>query len=82
MTSGSNHKISNVVRWKIASAQRVKSEKALYCVTQCTFSGPFLSFRTSYSTGKRIRKTFSTKGEALAFELHIMKEVDDKPCAA
>ncbi|PSU46606.1 hypothetical protein C9J12_18005 [Photobacterium frigidiphilum] len=60
----------------------MKPEKALYCVIQGAFSGPFLSFRTSYSTGKRIRKTFSTKGEALAFELHIMKEMDDKPFAS
>ena len=29
--------------------------------------------------GKRIRKRFATKGEAAAFELFTMKEVDDKP---
>ncbi|MGF1878593.1 tyrosine-type recombinase/integrase [Photobacterium frigidiphilum] len=29
--------------------------------------------------GKRVRKKFATKGEALAFELHTMKEVNDKP---
>ena len=29
--------------------------------------------------GKRTRKRFATKGEANAFELHLMKEVDDKP---
>lgn len=29
--------------------------------------------------GKRIRKCFSTKGEATAFERFTMKEVDDKP---
>ncbi|CAH7017856.1 Integron integrase [Vibrio chagasii] len=29
--------------------------------------------------GKRVRKKFATKGEAKAFELHTMKEVDDKP---
>ncbi|MCS0271419.1 phage integrase [Vibrio alginolyticus] len=30
-------------------------------------------------SGKRVRKRFATKGEATAFELHLMKEVDDKP---
>ncbi|KFI13288.1 recombinase [Vibrio sp. B183] len=30
-------------------------------------------------TGKRIRKRFATKGEALAFEKFTMAEVDDKP---
>ncbi|WP_243637488.1 hypothetical protein [Parashewanella curva] len=30
-------------------------------------------------TEKRIRKRFATKGEALAFELHTMKVIDDKP---
>jgi len=30
-------------------------------------------------SGKRVRKKFATKGEALAFELHTMKEVNDKP---
>ncbi|MGF1689428.1 tyrosine-type recombinase/integrase [Photobacterium japonica] len=30
-------------------------------------------------TGKRIRKRFATKGEALAFERFTMNEVDDKP---
>ncbi|ROV60173.1 site-specific integrase [Vibrio ponticus] len=29
--------------------------------------------------GKRIRKRFATKGEALAYEKFLMKEVDDKP---
>lgn len=29
--------------------------------------------------GKRVRKTFATKGEAKAFELHITQEVNDKP---
>ncbi|AUI88408.1 integrase [Vibrio azureus] len=29
--------------------------------------------------GKRVRKRFTTKGEAAAFELFIMKQVDDKP---
>ncbi|CAH8242071.1 hypothetical protein VAE122_3200006 [Vibrio aestuarianus] len=29
--------------------------------------------------GKRIRKRFATKGEALAFEKFTMAEVDDKP---
>lgn len=29
--------------------------------------------------GKHIRKRFATKGEALAFEKFLMKEVDDKP---
>ncbi len=29
--------------------------------------------------GKRVRKRFTTKGEAAAFELHIMKQIDDKP---
>ena len=29
--------------------------------------------------GKRIRKKFATKGEAIAFEMHTMREVDDKP---
>ncbi len=29
--------------------------------------------------GKRIRKRFATKGEALAFEAFTMREVDDKP---
>ncbi|OEE30894.1 integrase [Vibrio genomosp. F10 str. ZF-129] len=29
--------------------------------------------------GKRVRKKFATKGEAKAFELFTMKEVDDKP---
>lgn len=29
--------------------------------------------------GKRVRKKFATKGEAKAFELHTMKEVDEKP---
>lgn len=29
--------------------------------------------------GKRIRRTFSTKGEALAFEAHELDEVDNKP---
>ncbi|EMA2446402.1 tyrosine-type recombinase/integrase [Vibrio fluvialis] len=30
-------------------------------------------------TGKRVRKRFATKGEALAFEKFTMKEVDEKP---
>ncbi len=30
-------------------------------------------------SGKRVRKRFATKGEANAYELHLMKEVDDKP---
>ncbi|MEZ9444512.1 site-specific integrase, partial [Vibrio sp. 10N.286.49.C3] len=30
-------------------------------------------------TGKRVRKKFTTRGEAKAFELHTMKEIDDKP---
>jgi site-specific recombinase XerD len=30
-------------------------------------------------TGKRIRKRFATKGEAITFERFTMKEVDDKP---
>ncbi|EDK30807.1 Integrase [Vibrionales bacterium SWAT-3] len=30
-------------------------------------------------TGKRVRKKFSTKGEAKAFELHTIREIDDKP---
>ncbi|SUQ30412.1 integrase [Vibrio vulnificus] len=30
-------------------------------------------------TDKRIRKMFATKGEATTYELHLMKEVDDKP---
>ncbi len=30
-------------------------------------------------TDKRIRKKFATKGEATTYELHLMKEVDDKP---
>ncbi|MCD9537365.1 hypothetical protein [Photobacterium carnosum] len=29
--------------------------------------------------GKRIRKRFSTKGEAIAFERFTMREIDDKP---
>ena len=29
--------------------------------------------------GKRVRKRFATKGEANAFELHTLKNVDDKP---
>ncbi|WP_367986868.1 hypothetical protein AB2S62_09755 [Vibrio sp. NTOU-M3] len=29
--------------------------------------------------GKRIRKHFATKGEANAYELYLMKKVDDKP---
>lgn len=29
--------------------------------------------------GKRVRKRFATKGEALAFERYTMNEVDDKP---
>ena len=29
--------------------------------------------------GKRIRKRFATKGEALAFEKYTMQEVEDKP---
>ena len=29
--------------------------------------------------GKRIRKRFATKGEALAFEKFTMREVDEKP---
>ncbi|MBT0343348.1 site-specific integrase, partial [Vibrio campbellii] len=29
--------------------------------------------------GKRVRKKFATKGEAKAFELQTMKEIDDKP---
>ncbi|MDO6706174.1 tyrosine-type recombinase/integrase [Photobacterium sp. 1_MG-2023] len=29
--------------------------------------------------GKRVRKRFSTKGEAVAYERYIMREVDDKP---
>lgn len=29
--------------------------------------------------GKRVRKRFATKGEATAYELFLMKEVDDKP---
>lgn len=29
--------------------------------------------------GKRVRKRFATKGEALAYERYIMKEVNDKP---
>ena len=29
--------------------------------------------------GKRIRKRFATKSEALAYEKFLMKEVDDKP---
>ena len=29
--------------------------------------------------GKRVRKKFATKGEAKAFELHTMEEIDDKP---
>ncbi|MDN3697038.1 tyrosine-type recombinase/integrase [Vibrio cortegadensis] len=29
--------------------------------------------------GKRIRKRFATKGEATAFELYTMKQIDDKP---
>ncbi|MBC3946661.1 tyrosine-type recombinase/integrase [Erwinia persicina] len=29
--------------------------------------------------GRRVRKQFSTKGEAVAFEKHIMSEVDNKP---
>ncbi len=31
------------------------------------------------ATGKRIRKQFATKGEALAFERYTMEEIDDKP---
>ncbi len=30
--------------------------------------------------GKRVRKCFTTKGDATAYELHLMKEVDDNPC--
>ncbi len=30
-------------------------------------------------TGKCVRKRFATKGEATAFELHLLKEVDEKP---
>jgi hypothetical protein len=30
-------------------------------------------------TGKRVRKRFATKGEAIAFEQFTMREVDDKP---
>lgn len=30
-------------------------------------------------SGKRVRKRFATKGEASAYELYLMKEVDDKP---
>ncbi|HAS8326954.1 TPA: site-specific integrase, partial [Vibrio vulnificus] len=30
-------------------------------------------------SGKRVRKKFATKGEATTYELHLMKEVDDKP---
>lgn len=29
--------------------------------------------------GKRIRKRFSTKGEAIAFERFTMREIEDKP---
>ncbi|ANU36253.1 tyrosine-type recombinase/integrase [Vibrio scophthalmi] len=29
--------------------------------------------------GKRVRKRFATKGEAVAYELYLMKEIDDKP---
>ncbi len=29
--------------------------------------------------GKRVRKRFTTKGEAVAYELHLMKKMDDKP---
>lgn len=29
--------------------------------------------------GKRVRKCFTTKGDATTYELHLMKEVDDKP---
>lgn len=31
------------------------------------------------SKGKRIRKRFATKGEAIAFERYTMNEIDDKP---
>ncbi|WP_428441348.1 phage integrase [Photobacterium sagamiensis] len=30
--------------------------------------------------GKRLRKKFATKGEALAFERFTMREIEDKPC--
>ncbi len=30
-------------------------------------------------TGKRVRNRFATKGEATASELHLIKDVDDKP---
>ncbi|MGD8230758.1 phage integrase [Vibrio sp. TRT 1302] len=30
-------------------------------------------------SGKRVRKRFATKGEASAYELYLMREVDDKP---
>jgi len=30
-------------------------------------------------TGRRVRKQFATKGEALAFERHTMDEADNKP---
>ena len=30
-------------------------------------------------SGKRVRKRFATKGEAIAYERYLMKEVDDKP---
>lgn len=29
--------------------------------------------------GKRVRKSFATKGEAIAYERYLMKEIDDKP---
>lgn len=30
-------------------------------------------------SGKRVRKSFATKGEAVAYERYVMREIDDKP---
>ena len=35
--------------------------------------------RPNGRNGKRIRKRFATKGEAMAYEKFVLKETDDKP---
>ncbi len=39
----------------------------------------FVSVIRKRREGKRIRKRFSTKGEAITFERFTMKEMDNKP---
>jgi hypothetical protein len=39
----------------------------------------FTGGKTKGKTSKRIRKNFSTKGEALAYQNHIMENIHIKP---